>query len=129
MDGKTLKQIISDSGRSQKELAEKMGMQPSQWTTYFKQESVTSDVLERVAGLLGMSMGQLYGEAADSESVAKNRQIRELSAVAMQGMLTKAQQFPEDILKTKTYEQCIAEQSVRQAICLVEEFQKQGIDK
>lgn len=68
MTGKELQKKIRKSGMTQKVLAEKMGIHPSQWTTYFKQDSVTSDVVEKVARLLGMTMGQFYGEVAADEA-------------------------------------------------------------
>lgn len=129
MDGKELKRIIKQSGRSQKELAEQMGMQPSQWTAYFRQESVSSEVLERVASLLGMSMGQLYGEATAAAEHNRNQQIREMSVAAMQGLIASNPVFTESAIKEKGAEKLIAEMSVRQAQAMMAEFQKAGIDK
>lgn len=63
MRGSELKKIVLKSGKTQKEIADAFGMQPSQWTTYFKQADVKSGLLERTARYLGMTMGELYGEA------------------------------------------------------------------
>lgn len=73
MTGKELQERIKKSGKTQRGLAEKMGMKPSQWTTYFKQESVTSSVIEQVAQLLGMSMGEFYGEDAAGKAACDSR--------------------------------------------------------
>lgn len=129
MNGETLRKIIKDSGRSQKELAEKMGMQPSQWTTYFHQESVTSDVIERLAGFLGMSMAQIYGETDESQNDERKQTLTAMTASAMQGILAANPSFTEEDMKDKTYEQCIAERSVRQAMAVLDELKKQGFGK
>lgn len=127
MNGKELQLKIKASGKSQKELAEKMGVHPTQFTAWFKQESVASGVIEQIAALLGMSMGQFYGETNGVAS--RNEQLRRMSMMAMQSLLIQSPNFDENTLKNKTYEQCIAELSVRQAMCMLDQFQKEGIDK
>ena len=130
MTGKDLQKRIRLSGMTQKELAEKMGMHPSQFTTYFKQESVASGVVEKVAGLLGMSMGDFYGESNEcNEHCERNAMLRNIATVAMQGLLVNSPHLDSEILKNKTYEQCIAELAVKQAMCMLDQFKKEGIDK
>lgn len=127
MNGRELQKRIKLSGKTQKELAEKMGMHPTQFTTYFKQESVASGVVEQIAELLGMSMGEFYGEA-DSHH-RKNELLRKISIAAMQSLLVASPNFDDEILKNKTYEQCIAELAVKQAMCMLDQFRIEGIDK
>lgn len=62
MTGKELQAIIIRSGKTQKELAEKLGMHPTQWRTYFGQDDIKSGIIEKVAGLLGVTMAEMYGE-------------------------------------------------------------------
>lgn len=120
MNGKQLQKIIRQSGMTQKAVAELMEIHPTQFTTYFKQDSVTSEVLEKVAQALGMTMGQLYGETPvnggqDTAAEDRNGQpddtpsqnivatktiqtktdemnacIRSISVAAMQGILANA---------------------------------------
>ena len=85
MNGKELQRRIRQSGKTQKELAEKMGMHPTQFTTYFKQESVASGVVEKVAELLGMTMGEFYGERNSQND--RNALLRNMSVMAMQSLL------------------------------------------
>ena len=127
MNGKELQRRIRMSGIKQRELAEKMGIHPTQFTTYFKQESVASGVIEQVAEFLGMTMGEFYGES--NANGDRNALIRKISMMAMQSLLVANPNFDEKILKNKTYEQCIAELSVNQAMCMIDQFKKEGIDK
>ena len=68
MTGKELQTIINRSGKTQKELAEKLGMHPTQWRTYFGQDDVKSGIIEKVAGLIGFTMAEMYGEEGQSDS-------------------------------------------------------------
>lgn len=68
MTGKELQAIIHRSDKTQKELAEKLGMHPAQWRTYFGQDDVKSGIVEKVAGLLGMSVAEMYGQDSCSDS-------------------------------------------------------------
>ena len=127
MNGKELQRRIKLSGKTQKELAEKMGMHPTQFTTYFKQESVASGVVEKVAELLGMTMGEFYGERNGQNE--RNALLRNMSVMAMQSLLISKPDFDNEIMKKKTYEQCIAELAVRQAMYMLDQFKIEGIDK
>lgn len=127
MNGRELQKRIRMSGKTQKELAEKMGMHPTQFTTYFKQESVASGVLEDIAKILGMSMGEFYGECSGISN--RNELLRNISIAAMQGLLAAGPNFDNETMKNKTYEQCIAELAVKQAICMFDQFKIAGIDK
>lgn len=62
MTGKELQAIIKRSGKTQKELAAKMGMHPSQWTGYISQDDVKSGIVEKVAELLGLTVAEMYGQ-------------------------------------------------------------------
>ena len=64
MTGKELQTVIRNSGKTQKELAAKMGMNPTQWTAYIKQDDIKSGIIEKVAGLLGLSIAEMYGEGS-----------------------------------------------------------------
>lgn len=68
MTGKQLQAIIRNSGKTQKELAAKMGMHPSQWTAYIGQDDVKSGIIEKVAELLGITVAEMYGQEACSDS-------------------------------------------------------------
>lgn len=127
MNGKEYQKRIKMSGIPQKDLAERMGVHPTQFTSWFKQGSISSEIIEKTAKLLGMSIGQFYGEKDDTFD--RNKMLREISTKAMQGFLIQNPNFSDDILETKTYEQCIAELSVRQAMYMLEQFKKEGIDK
>ncbi len=67
MTGKELQAIIRRSGKTQKELALKMGMHPSQWTGYINQDDVKSGIVEKVAELLGMTVAEMYGQEGGSD--------------------------------------------------------------
>ena len=68
MTGKELQAIIHRSGKTQKELAEKLGMHPTQWRTYFGQDDVKSGIVEKVAELLGITVAEMYGQDSCSDS-------------------------------------------------------------
>ena len=73
MTGKELQLKIKKSGRTQKDIAEEMGMDPTQWTPILKQKDVKSGIIESVAQILGLSMAQMYGETeGDSISADHN---------------------------------------------------------
>ena len=73
MTGERVKWIIGHSGFSQKELSEKMPTikYEQDWTRILKSGDVKSGVLEEMAAVMGVSVGELYemspnhGEDAD----------------------------------------------------------------
>lgn len=62
MNGRDLQIKIKKAGKKQNQLARELGMDPTQWTAIFKQDDVKSGIIEKVARVLGMTVGQFYGE-------------------------------------------------------------------
>lgn len=152
MNGKELQSIIRKSGKTQKQLAVEMGMDPTQWTAIIKQADVKSGLVEQVAQLLGMTVGQCYGEAAadtprlrpvdaslpqqsddarrptSSGAVADERALlRQAALVAMQALLAAAPPAVVSGRRDDAREQSVAYLSMRYARALVDEFKKQGL--
>ena len=62
MTGEQLKTIIEKSGYTQRELAGRLGMPPQSWTRILKSKDVKSGLLEQLAAIFGVGVGELYGE-------------------------------------------------------------------
>lgn len=67
MTGERVKWIIGNSGFSQKELSEKMPTikYEQDWTRILKSGDVKSGVLEEMAAVMGVSVGELYEMSPD----------------------------------------------------------------
>lgn len=103
MTGERLKQIIATCGYSQKELTEKMKTvkYEQDWTRIFTSKDVKSGVLEELAAVLGISMGQLYGEEpADPATAAMATPSRYIDLLqARDRQIDKLQQHISALLK------------------------------
>ena len=56
-------------------------------------------------------------------------QQKTVRLTSLQSLLISKPDFDNEILKKKTYEQCIAELAVRQAMYMLDQFKIEGIDK
>lgn len=67
MTGERVKWIIGNSGFSQKELSEKMPTikYEQDWTRILKSGDVKSGLLEEMAAVMGISVGELYEMSPD----------------------------------------------------------------
>lgn len=134
MTGDQLRQEIKKRGYTLRAVAAKMGKAEQNFNSMLKNDDITSGAMEAAAEVMGISVADFYSPESTMETRRTAHQhekelLRQTSLMAMQSLLTIEPEFSEDILKNKTYEQCIAELSVRQAMYMVEEFRKNGIDK
>lgn len=137
MTGEQLKTEIKKRGFTFKEVAERLGQTATNLSNKLGKEEISTALMEEVAAVIGCNPADFYRPAPNSPTSAKlreNEMLRSISVAAMQGLLVlnpfnKEDKEQKEILKTKTPEQCIAELSVRQAMYMVEEFKKNGIDK
>lgn len=132
MTGEQLKNEIRKRGFTFKEVAERLGQTQTNLSNKLGKGEISTALMEEVASIIGCNPAEFYRPEAGTAKGSKpreNEMLRSISVVAMQGILVTEPNFPEDILKNKTYEQCVAELSVRQALSMLDEFKKMGIDK
>ena len=132
MTGEQLKNEIRKRGFTFKEVAERLGQTQTNLSNKLGKGEISTALMEEVAAIIGCNPAEFYrpeAGAAKGSKPRENEMLRSISVAAMQGILMTDPNFPEDILKNKTYEQCVAELSVRQALSMLDEFKKMCIDK
>ena len=62
MTGAQLKLIVERSGYTKKKMAELLGFNDQRWREVFGSPNVKSGYVEKIAAVLGKSIGEMYGE-------------------------------------------------------------------
>lgn len=75
MAGEYLKKFIRKSKISQSEIARQLGMSQSSFNQMLSSNDVKSSLVERIASILHVTMGEIYGEAKEQSAVATGNSI------------------------------------------------------
>ena len=75
MTGEYLKEFIRKSKISQSEIARQLGMSQSSFNQMLSSNDVKSSLVERIASILHVTMGEIYGEAKEQGAVATGNGI------------------------------------------------------
>ena len=75
MTGDYLKEVIRKSKISQSEIARQLDMSQQSFNKMLSSNDVKSSLVERIASILHVTMGEIYGEAKEQSAVATGNAI------------------------------------------------------
>lgn len=75
MTGDYLKEVIRKSKISQSEIARQLDMSQQSFNKMLSSNDVKSSLVERIASILHVTMGEIYGEAKEQSAVATGNGI------------------------------------------------------